>query len=120
MEAGTIGESDDGDVVAVAEANETGSLVTRIAVKNTGLACRLVGNDADCHTGELCKSNDYVLGEVFLDLEEGALVEDCIDNDFDVVGFVGILGNKEIDIKGFLIDISGRCVGLFSCRMRDI
>ena len=60
QEARYIDESDDGDIEAVAEADETGRFVGRIDIQAAGEELRLVGDDADSLAVKAGKAGDDV------------------------------------------------------------
>ena len=75
-ETGHIHEGDDRDVEAVAEADEARRLVAGIDVEHPGQHARLIGDDADAVPAQAREADDDIRGEILVDLEEDAVVDD--------------------------------------------
>ena len=83
-------DGDEGDVEAVTEADETGSLVGSINIEGSSQEVGLVGYETDgtsCHTSE---TYDNILCKFRLNFEEVLLVADWLDDIADVIGNIGI------------------------------
>ena len=73
---GNILQGDDGNVETIAEADEPGGLDGRVDVEAACQHHRLVGDDAHCLAVQPGESHKDVQGEMFLDLEEIAVIDD--------------------------------------------
>ncbi len=87
-----VGEGDDRDVEAVAEAHEARGLERRGDVERAGEVQRLVGDDADGAAGQARQADDDVLRVVGVDLQEVGAVDDAVDHLANVVGLRLVLG----------------------------
>ena len=94
QEARYIDESDDGDIEAVAEADETGRFVGRIDIQAAGEELRLVGDDADSLAVKAGKAGDDVQGIVFQYLEYVAVVDAGFDDVEHIVRCCCWAGNR--------------------------
>ena len=95
-EAGDVDESDDGDVEAVAEADEAGGFAGGVDVEDAGEGVGVVGDDADAVAAEVGEADDDVARPLGLDFEELAVVDDAADDLAHVVGACGV-GVDEVD-----------------------
>ena len=97
QESGYVNQCDDGDVEAVAEAYEAGSLAAGVAVEYSCEGFGLVGHDADGLSVEAGEAYDDVLGKVFVDFKEFAVVYDGMNDVVHVVGVVGVVGQNFVE-----------------------
>ena len=105
--AGHVFERDQRDVEAVAEADEAGGLDAGVVVEDSGQERRLIGDDANraaVHAGE---ADDDVAGEVFVDLEEIAVVDDVFDDFLDVIGLRGVEWDDGVEFGVGAVDRIG-------------
>ena len=98
QEAGYVDEGDERDIESVAETDETGTLAAGVAVEHTCHGLGLVGDDTDAHATHVGEADHQVGGELLVNLEEAAVVDDGVDNLLDVVCLVGVLGDKVVKV----------------------
>ena len=106
-EAGHVFERDQRDVEAVAEADEARGLDAGVDVEDSGEKRGLVGDDADRAAAHAGEADDDVAGEVFVDLEEIAVVDDVLDDFLDVVGLRGIERDDGVEFGVGAVDRVG-------------
>ena len=85
QKAGNVFERDQRDVEAVAETYEAGPLYRGIDVERACQHSGLVGNDTDGAAMQAGKADHDVLGVVFLDFEEVAIIDHRVNHVLDVV-----------------------------------
>ena len=105
QEARYIDESDDGDIEAVAEADETGRFVGRIDIQAAGEELRLVSNNANGLSVKAGKAGDDVQGIVFQYLEYVAVVDAGFDDVEHIVRHAAVIGNDRIEAFIFTVRI---------------
>ena len=94
--SGDILKSDDRDVEAVAGPDEPGSLNRGVDIQTAGQHHGLVGNNPHGLAVQPREADEDVLREMFLHLEEIALINDHPDEFFHVVRFVRIVGDDGV------------------------
>ena len=95
----------DRDVVGVAGADEAGRLLGGLDVEHAGEEGGLVADDADREAVEPREAADDVLGEVLVDLEELAVVDDAGDHLAHVVGLGGVVGDERVELVVFALGV---------------
>ena len=97
QEAGDVFECDQRNVERVAEAHEARAFEAGVDVENAGEKRGLIRDDADRASVESRKTDDDIFGEVFVDFEEVAVVDDRVDGVFDVVGLLRVFGDESVE-----------------------
>jgi hypothetical protein len=87
-EAGDVGEEQQGNVEGVAVPDEAGGLVGGVREQDAALVLGLVGDDADRAAVQAGEADDELLRPARVDLQEGALVDQALDQPLDVEGLV--------------------------------
>ena len=90
-EAGNIHQGNQGDVEGVAEAHEAGGLPAGIDIQHAGKHLGLVGHNSHASACKACKTNNYVLGKVLVNLKELSVIYNAPDDSVHVVGLVGVV-----------------------------
>src|SRR6185437_7511444 len=96
QEARNVLKGDDGDVEAVAEADEARALIRRVDVEHASQHGRLLRDDADrtaIHAGE---ADDDVARPLRMNLEKAATVDHRLDDQLHVIRLIGVVGNDLI------------------------
>ena len=106
-EARDVLERHEGDVEAVAEADEAGCLVGGVDVKHAGKERGLVGDDAHGAAAQAGKAHDDVLGKVGHHLEEVLVVDHRLDDVLDVVGHVRVFGHDRLQAFVLAVGVIG-------------
>ena len=97
-----VDKGDKRDIECIAEADKPGSLVGRIDIKHAGQVNRLVGDKTDRLAVHAAITDNQVLGEVLLNLEEFRSVSNSPDHVAYVIGQLGINRHDLIDPKRIL------------------
>ena len=97
QEARNVHEGQDLDVERIAETNETRCLAAGITIEHTRKMGGLVRDDTGRATVETRKAADDILGKIFMDFEEVAVIHDRIDDLVHVVGLVGVVGHNLVE-----------------------
>ena len=84
----------DRDIESIAETNETCAFARCVAVEYTGKEFRLIGYNTYRLTVETGKTDNDILGIVFLDFQEFTVVHDSADNLVHIIRFVGAVGDN--------------------------
>ena len=106
--AGNIHQGEQGNVEAVAEADETGGLGGGVDVQNAGQVGGLVAYQSDGASGEAGEADDHVGGVVGLDFHKVGVVHDAVDDFAYVVGAVGFRGYDGAEVGvGAVIRVGG-------------
>ena len=84
-EGRNIDESHERDIKAVAEADETRTLVGRIDLERSCDAVRLVGHDTHGLSIDTCKADDDILGKVSGYFHETSVINKCGNDITDIV-----------------------------------
>src|SRR6188472_103969 len=92
-EAGHVLEEDERDVEGVAEVDEAGGLVGGVVIEYSGQLLGLVGDDPGWLAAETGEAGDQGLGELWLDVEELAVIDDLADHVVHVVGLPRRVGD---------------------------
>ena len=109
QEAGDVFEGNQRNVEGVAEAHEARGFDAGVDVENAREECGLIGDDTHRAAVEARKSDDNIFGEVLVDFEEVAVVDDGVDGVLDVVGLLGVFGDERVECFVAAIDGIGRC-----------
>ena len=88
----------DGNPETVAEADETGGLVRRVAIEHPGQHQRLVGDETDRLPVDTAETDHDVGGEQFHHFQKIAVVHQGPDHVSHVIGNRGIVGNDLGDV----------------------
>ena len=95
-EAGHVFKHQKGNVEAVAEADKPRGFVRGVDVENTGQIRRLVRHNTDGATGQAAKAHNDVLGVSGMHFAKAAFVNNAVDDGFNVVGLLVVLGDDAI------------------------
>ena len=85
-EAGNVDKGNEGNIEGIAEANKATGLDGGVDVEAAGGDLGLVGDDADGAAVHARHADHDVLGVIWLDLPELAIVNQWVDNVLHVVG----------------------------------
>ena len=92
-----IDERDDRNVERVAETNEAGTLAAGVNVEHTGIYRWLVGHDTYALTVEAGEADDDVACELWLYLEELAIVNNASNHLVHVVSLVAVVRDDLVE-----------------------
>ena len=98
-EARHVGEEDEGDVEAVAEADELGRLVAAVGRERAGAEHGVAGDDADGASADAGEGGDQLAPEAGLELEHAAAVDEPGDDAVHVVGALAAGGDEVGDAR---------------------
>ena len=104
QESRNVNERYNRNIEGVAETNEASSLTRSVNIEHTSIAVGLVGYDTYTLTIETCETNDNVLGELRLHLEEFTIVYYSTNHLVHVVSLVGVLGDNLIQAVLHTVD----------------
>ena len=109
-EAGHVGEEDERNVEAVAEADELCALVAAVGRERAGAEHRVAGDDADGPAADAGEGRDHFAAEAGLEFEHFAAVDDALDHAVHVVGALAArrheVGQAGVGLR--LVIIGGR------------
>ena len=105
QEAGHIYQGQQGDIEAVASADESRRLVRSVDVHTARQLLRLVGDDAHAPSVQPDKACEHIFGEVGLVLQEYPVVRQRTNGPADIVGLVGAFGDEIIELGIFAVGI---------------
>ena len=91
QEAGDVCQGDDRNVVGIAVADETSGFVTGIAVQHACHEIRLIGHDTYADAFDPAKAHYNIFCKFFLNLYEGTLIYDAVNDVMDVITLIAVL-----------------------------
>ncbi len=101
-----IDERQKGHVECVTHTDESRCLIGCVDVETTRHHTRLIGDDADAFTVQAYKSSNDVLRIIRLNLEQCAVVRQCVNQFFHVIRRTGILRNERVQLPDHFIGIA--------------
>ena len=96
-ESGHVHERDDRNIERVAKTHKATRLDRRFDIKAPSLHERLIGHDADRVTVHPREADDDVLRMIRLELTELPVIDDLVDDFFNIVGLVRVVRHKRIE-----------------------
>ncbi len=121
QEARNIDEDEQGNVEAITGTGKAGGFFAGFYVQHPGQTHRLISDDTDALARQAGEADDDVVGVVFVDLEEGLVVDDTPDDIPHVVGLVRTFGHDAFELLPDLFaQLIGQGRGFFAVILRQV